>query len=181
MAFGDNLSLLRVSNHTWDETAQFTIAARGCLHSKSWDRAAGLSCDIILTFIRQLLLLLLWIYSPLLGPGRFFSFLVLYTVGRTTWTGDRPVARPLPTHRTTQTQNKCTILTSMPWVRFELTILVFEQAKTVHASDRAATVIGSFVNWNLRRQFLNDLLLFIYDLFNDAGGMSLYSVKWTVD
>jgi hypothetical protein len=30
----------------------------------------------------------------------------LYTVGRTPWTSDQPVARPLPTHRTTQTYNK---------------------------------------------------------------------------
>jgi hypothetical protein len=36
--------------------------------------------------------------------------LILYTVGRTLWMGDQPVARPLPTHRATQTQtqNKCT-------------------------------------------------------------------------
>jgi hypothetical protein len=31
----------------------------------------------------------------------------------------------------------------MPLVGFELTIAVFELAKTVHALDRAATVIGS--------------------------------------
>jgi hypothetical protein len=37
-----------------------------------------------------------------------FSFLTLYTVGRTPWTGDQSVGRPLPTHRTTQTQNKRT-------------------------------------------------------------------------
>jgi hypothetical protein len=43
----------------------------------------------------------------------FFSFLILYTVGTTPWTGDQPVTRPLPTHRTTQTQNKRT-QTSMP-------------------------------------------------------------------
>jgi hypothetical protein len=55
-----------------------------------------------------LLLLLLWLYSPVLGLSRFFSFLILYTVGRTPWTGDQPVARPLPTHRTTQTHNKRT-------------------------------------------------------------------------
>jgi hypothetical protein len=65
--------------------------------------------------------------------GRFFSFLILYTVGRTPWTGDQPIARPLPTHRTTQTQNKRT-QTSMPRVVFKLT-------KTVHALDRAAAVI----------------------------------------
>jgi hypothetical protein len=55
-----------------------------------------------------LLLLLLWLYSPLFGLGRFFSFLILYTVCSTSWTGDQPVARPLPTHRTTQSQNKRT-------------------------------------------------------------------------
>jgi hypothetical protein len=32
----------------------------------------------------------LWFYSPL-DLGRFFSFLNLYTVGRTPWTGDQPV------------------------------------------------------------------------------------------
>jgi hypothetical protein len=68
-------------------------------------------------FIRILLLLLLVVvivvvvvvvrlYSPLLGLGRFFCFLSLYTFGRNLWTGDQPVARPQPTHRTTQTQNK---------------------------------------------------------------------------
>jgi hypothetical protein len=43
------------------------------------------------------ILLLLCLYSPLLGLGRFFSFLILYRVGRTPWTEDQPVARPLPT------------------------------------------------------------------------------------
>jgi hypothetical protein len=42
--------------------------------------------------------LFLCLYSPLLGLGRSFSFLILYTVGRTPWTGDQPVAGPLPTH-----------------------------------------------------------------------------------
>jgi hypothetical protein len=46
----------------------------------------------------------LWLYSPLLDLGRFFSFFILYTVGRTPWTGDQPVASPLSTHRTTQTE-----------------------------------------------------------------------------
>jgi hypothetical protein len=46
-----------------------------------------------------------------------------------------PVTRPLPTHRTTQTQNKHT-QTSMPSVGFQPTISVLERAKTFHASDR---------------------------------------------
>jgi hypothetical protein len=80
-------------------------------------------------------------YSSLLDLGRFFSFLVLYTVGRTPWTGDQPVAKPLPAHRTVLTQNKYT-QTFMPHVGFELMIPVFERAKTVHALDSAPTVIG---------------------------------------
>jgi hypothetical protein len=55
--------------------------------------------------------------------------------------GDQPVTRPLPTHRTTQTQNKRT-QTSMPQVAFKPTTPVFERSKTVYALDRAATVIG---------------------------------------
>jgi hypothetical protein len=51
---------------------------------------------------------------------------------------DQPVARPLPTHRTT-TQNKRT-QTAMSRVGLEPTILVFEWTKTVHA--RAVTVVG---------------------------------------
>jgi hypothetical protein len=88
-------------------------------------------------------------------------FLNTKTVGRTSWTGDPPIARPLPTHKTvgrtswtgeppiarplpTQTQNKHR-QTSMPWVRFEPTIPAFERAKTCHALDRAATVIGRHI------------------------------------
>jgi hypothetical protein len=47
-------------------------------------------------------------YSPLVGIGRFFSFLIPYTVGRTPRTGDQPVAKPLPIPRTTQTYDKHT-------------------------------------------------------------------------
>jgi hypothetical protein len=54
------------------------------------------------------LILLLWLYSALLDLGRFFRFLILHTVGRTPCTSDQPVARPLPTQRTTQTRNKHT-------------------------------------------------------------------------
>jgi hypothetical protein len=81
----------------------------------------------------------------LLDLGRFLSFVIQYTVGRTPWTRDQPVARPLPTYRTTQIQNKRT-QTSMPQVGSEPTISMFERAKTVLAFDRAATVIGTLKN-----------------------------------
>jgi hypothetical protein len=74
-----------------------------------------------------------------------------YTVGRTPWTGNQPVARLLPTHRTTHTQNKCT-QTSMPQVGFKPTIPVLELAKTVHALECVATVIGTITCmpvWNI--------------------------------
>jgi hypothetical protein len=81
-----------------------------------------------------------WFCSPLLGPG-FFSFVFsFYTDGRTPWTSHQRAATPLPPRRTTQTQNK-RAQTSMPWVGFEPTIPAFELAKTIHAVDRAATVI----------------------------------------
>jgi hypothetical protein len=68
-----------------------------------------------------------------------FQFLDFYPVGRSPWAGDQPIARPLPTHRTAQTQNKRT-QTSIPRVGLEPTIPMFERAK---ALDRAATVIGT--------------------------------------
>jgi hypothetical protein len=80
--------------------------------------------------------------SVSLDLGQFFSFSVLNTVGRTSWTGDEPVARQRSTQRITQTQSKRT-QTSISRVGFELTIQVFGRVKTVHALDRAATVIGN--------------------------------------
>jgi hypothetical protein len=81
--------------------------------------------------------------QPLWTLAAFFQFLNLYTDRRTPRTSDRPVARPLPKQRTTQIQNK-PIETSMSRVEFEPTIPAFERAKTVHALDRAATVIGNY-------------------------------------
>jgi hypothetical protein len=77
----------------------------------------------------------------LLGLGLFFSFLVLYTVGRTPCTGDQPVARPLPTHRTTHTikphntdnHTLSGIRTHNPSIR---------ASENSSSLDRAATVVG---------------------------------------
>jgi hypothetical protein len=91
------------------------------------------------------LYLSLRLYSPL-DLGRLFSFLTLYAVGRTPWTRDQPIAKPLPTQRTTQTQNKRT-QTSIPRVGFEPKTAVFERGKTVHDLDRAAIVIGNLYTY----------------------------------
>jgi hypothetical protein len=50
------------------------------------------------------------------GPWSLFQFLNIYKVGRTPWTGDQPVARPLPTHRTIQTQNNINIVLGIVFV-----------------------------------------------------------------
>jgi hypothetical protein len=84
-----------------------------------------IGCDYLIRIYLSYLFPL-WLYSPL-NPVRFFRFLILYTVGSTTWMGDQHVARQLPTHRTTQTQNKRT-QTSMPRVGFEPMTPVFELA-----------------------------------------------------
>jgi hypothetical protein len=82
----------------------------------------------------------LWLCSPLLDLGRFFCFSHLFTqsvglLGR----GMSP-SQGRYLHTGQHKQNKRT-QTSISQVGFEGTIPVFEQAKTVHVLDRAATVI----------------------------------------
>jgi hypothetical protein len=73
----------------------------------------------------------------------------------TPWARDQPVARPLPKHRTTQTQNKSiNTKRAMLRVEFEPTIPASERAKTVHALDRVATVTN--VRDDLNRRFESD-------------------------
>jgi hypothetical protein len=45
------------------------------------------------------------VLQPFVGPWPVLQFRNhFYTAGKTPWTRDQPVARPLPTHRTTQTE-----------------------------------------------------------------------------
>jgi hypothetical protein len=85
--------------------------------------------------------LYLWLDSPSLDLGRFFSFLILFTVGMTPWAGDQSVGSPPHAHRTTQTHNKRS-KAFMPQVGFEPTVPEFELVKAVPALDCAATLIG---------------------------------------
>jgi hypothetical protein len=64
---------------------------------------------------------------------------ILQTVDRTPWTGDQPIARSLQEMQT----EKERIYTAIPGMGFELTIPVFEWAKTLRKSERTATIIGS--------------------------------------
>jgi hypothetical protein len=81
-----------------------------------------------------------WLYSPLLGPSRFSSF-VIYTQSVGLLEREIGPSQGRCLHAERYQQNKGT-QTSMFRVGFETTIPVFERAKTVHALDRAATVIA---------------------------------------
>jgi hypothetical protein len=89
------------------------------------------------SFIRQ------WIYSPLLGPGLFFSFVIFFTQTVGLLGREISSSQDRCLHRTTQTQNKRIHRHPCLWVGFEPTIPSFERAKTVHARDRGATVTDS--------------------------------------
>jgi hypothetical protein len=100
-----------------------------------------------------------WLYSPLLGPGLFFSYVIFfYTVGRTPWTSDQPVARPLPTRRTTQTQNKRTHRHPCLWVGFEPTIPAIERA-TARPIDRQLDIqLWKTISWCYGTHHHNNVL-----------------------
>jgi hypothetical protein len=50
-----------------------------------------------------IIIIIIIIIINLLGLRRVSILLILLTVGRSPWTGEEPVSRPLPTHRTTET------------------------------------------------------------------------------
>jgi hypothetical protein len=67
------------------------------------------------------------------GPLFLLQFRNLfYTGSRTPWTSNQPVARPLPTHRTTQTQNKRTHKHACPEWDSNPQSECSKPAKTVH-------------------------------------------------
>jgi hypothetical protein len=72
-----------------------------------------------------------------------FLFWRYFRHGGTPTTGDQPVVRSPPTQNNTNTEQRHT---PMPRVGFELTISVTEKAKTIHALERAAAVIGAVVH-----------------------------------
>jgi hypothetical protein len=85
---------------------------------------------------------MLYIYLSLYGSTVLVDSFLIYTqsvvlLGR----GISP-SQGCHLYRTSQTQNKRTQI-SMLQVVFELTIPVFERAKTVNALDRAVTVAGN--------------------------------------
>jgi hypothetical protein len=102
------------------------------------ERSVNDSCYVGLSIYLSIAL------QSFVGPWPLFQFLNLYTFGKTPWTGDQPITRLVPSHRTTQTQNKRT-QTVISSVGFEPTIPALERARRVHALDRAGTVTGVII------------------------------------
>jgi hypothetical protein len=66
-------------------------------HASTYTNTQAYFCNHCLSMARQ----------PFVAPWTLLQFHYLfYTDGSAPWTGDQPVARPLPTHRTSWTQNK---------------------------------------------------------------------------
>jgi hypothetical protein len=78
--------------------------------------------------------------QPLWALGAF-QFPDIFTTGSTPWTNDQLVARPLPKHRTAQTQNKHIYTTNvhdLKWIRnHDSSVQVGEESR---ALDHSATV-----------------------------------------
>jgi hypothetical protein len=92
----------------------------------------SLSCVLHVLPISFSLTIYLWLNGPF-APWPLFLFPNLSTVGRTPWTGDQPVASPLPTHRKHK-RNKRTHW-CLEWIRTHYL--------SVHVSGGAAAVTGS--------------------------------------
>jgi hypothetical protein len=127
--------------------------------------------DIFYLSIQPSIYLSIYLSMPLqhsVGPWPLFQFRShFYTEGRAPWTGDQPTKRPLPTHRTTQTQNEHR-QTSMPWMGFEPMIPALERAKKIQVHDRTTTVIG-----------IQDILVHVNNLLNFNYRINVDSLfKW---
>jgi hypothetical protein len=74
-----------------------------------------------------------------------------YTVGRTPWTSDQLVARPLPKQRTTQTQNK-RIHPCLTWDWNPRSQRPSERRLFMPQTTRLQWLASSWITWHLRYQ-----------------------------
>jgi hypothetical protein len=89
----------------------------------------------------------------MLGPDLSFNIIIFFcTDGRTPWTGNQPIARPLPTQDKTKQNKRTHRHPCLEWDSNPRSQRSNERPKTVHALDRAATVAGSdsftfYISW----------------------------------
>jgi hypothetical protein len=92
--------------------------------------------SFIHSFIHQ------WLCRPLLGPGYFISFIIFFTetVGLLGWVISPSQGRHLHTGQQKHRINAHADILGLSGIRIH--DAAFELVKTIHALDRAATVIG---------------------------------------
>jgi hypothetical protein len=90
------------------------------------------------------------------------AFLISWSFTQSVWLFARRISTSQGLYLT-QTQNKRT-QTSMNWVGFERTIPAFERKETLHALDRAATVIVTLFNAALISEMF---MILMFLLFSD--------------
>jgi hypothetical protein len=132
---GENLSrsaIFSITNFVWSD--------RGSNPGGLWgENPLTNHLSYSLSFSLFFLFLPLWSMGHPWNASFHFSFLILKQTVGLLGRGISP-SQSYYLRRTTQTQNKHT-QPSMSWVGFEPTIPAFEREKTVHALDRASTVV----------------------------------------
>jgi hypothetical protein len=115
ITFNELKSIWRVKLSKWVTFSKYytkTCSTWNCETTWYWMKWAG-RYNIFLFFTGS---------TAPLGPGLCFQFHEHFTDGRTPWTSHHLVARPLPKHRTTQTQNKhihIPNIHALCWIRTE--------------------------------------------------------------
>jgi hypothetical protein len=90
----------------------------------------------------MMIIIIIMAVQPYVGRWPLFSFLILYAVGRTPWTGiSPPQGRYLHTGQHKHRINTHTDIHASSVIRAH-DLSVFERAKAVPARDSSATVIG---------------------------------------
>jgi hypothetical protein len=118
--------------------------------------------------------------QPFVGPWPLLQFRNhFYTDGRTPWMSDQPVTRPLPTHRSTQTQNTgihrhpmCGIRTHDPsvwacedslclWPRGLCNRQIKLILKEIMKGSKAGRLVLTGINsrWNIKNSTMNDFVM----------------------
>jgi hypothetical protein len=96
----------------------------------------------------------LWLYSPC-GPWPLFQFLNPCAAGRTPWTGNQPVERPLPTHSTAQTQNKRTDIHPFSGIRtHDHSVRASEDSSCLRPRDRCDWPFKMYLHYTIYASFV---------------------------
>jgi hypothetical protein len=168
-----------------------------CVHNSTWYKIIYVAKGGRLQSVAMLTESLYWPYGllslfthfihswmalqPFVGPWHLLQFRnLIYTNGRTPWTRDQPVARPLPTQRTTHRKNAHTDIQVLSGIRIhDPTVRASEDSSSLRPRghcDRPPFHSHPQINtWNGCSKSLRALLLHP----EDGGDIFLRNVDYT--